>query len=231
MNKKYKVTEIFNSIQGEGKFIGKPSTFIRFYGCNESCKWCDSPYAIKGGEYKEFTYEELTEEIKKIRLIGSDNLVITGGEPLIQLDDEILEKIVDDWDFESYEIETNGILLPKINYFNNYNYNISPKLFNDWEIKYKDLNNVLDRHFLYSDKLFKFVAEHGDNREQCLSNILKFIDIHSLPSDVIYIMTEGTTIEEQTKEKMQADVEFCLKYGFNYTPRLHIMIWDKKRKV
>lgn len=48
-----KVVEIFNSIEGEGKRIGLPATFIRFFGCNMKCSYCDSVYACEGDDYRE----------------------------------------------------------------------------------------------------------------------------------------------------------------------------------
>ena len=45
-----KITEIFASIQGESTFCGLPCTFVRVTGCNLRCKYCDTPYALEGGE-------------------------------------------------------------------------------------------------------------------------------------------------------------------------------------
>ena len=54
-----KVVEIFKSIDGEGKRAGLPTTFIRLYGCNIKCSYCDSQYACVGGEYKDMTVDEI----------------------------------------------------------------------------------------------------------------------------------------------------------------------------
>ena len=56
-----KITEIFQSIQGEGKYTGYPMTFIRTSGCTRKCSFCDTPYHTEGKELRR------GEIIKKIR--------------------------------------------------------------------------------------------------------------------------------------------------------------------
>ena len=80
---KLKISEIFFSLQGEGPLTGYPTFFIRLFGCNLDCSWCDTPYA-KG----ENPYEE--KEVSEIVFFWEKNfnsipfITITGGEPLIQ---------------------------------------------------------------------------------------------------------------------------------------------------
>lgn len=73
-----KVVEIFYSIQGEGMQVGVPSIFIRLYGCNLSCSFCDEE--LHKGAYEELSFEALLERIKAY---PSMNVIITGGEPSI----------------------------------------------------------------------------------------------------------------------------------------------------
>lgn len=96
---RYKVNEIFYSLQAEGVNAGRPAIFIRLCGCNLKCPWCDTKYHNEG---KWYTKEELEAEVRSL----ADNRVIvvfTGGEPTLQLkeDEELLP--------EYYRcIETNG---------------------------------------------------------------------------------------------------------------------------
>ena len=78
------IKETFISIQGEGRNIGKPSLFIRMAGCNLSCSWCDTDY--KGGD--EYSVKEVVLMILGIFRLNKavKNLVITGGEPTIQME-------------------------------------------------------------------------------------------------------------------------------------------------
>ena len=80
---KLKISEIFFSIQGEGPLVGYPSFFVRLFGCNLNCSWCDTPYAKGKNLYKELEISEVIslwkENFKSIPFI-----IITGGEPLLQ---------------------------------------------------------------------------------------------------------------------------------------------------
>ncbi|MCX6695769.1 MAG: 7-carboxy-7-deazaguanine synthase QueE [Candidatus Altiarchaeota archaeon] len=103
-----KVVEIFASIQGEGKHIGKPTVFVRLSGCNLECSWCDTKYAREGG--KEMTVGEVVGEVKKHRI---NNVCITGGEPMLQLAE--LRQLVEKLGRLKYHtvLETNGTLYDK----------------------------------------------------------------------------------------------------------------------
>ena len=99
-----KVVEIFESIDGEGIRVGLPVTFIRLYGCNLKCSYCDSQYACCGGDYKEMSIDEILNEVADL---GHNRITLTGGEPLIHPDVKYLLRAL--WD-KKYEvnIETNG---------------------------------------------------------------------------------------------------------------------------
>lgn len=73
------VNEIFTSVQGEGYFTGRLSTFVRFTGCNLACPWCDTKYAYSGGT--EMTPQEI---VGKVKAQPAHCVVLTGGEPLLQ---------------------------------------------------------------------------------------------------------------------------------------------------
>ncbi|MDD5594736.1 MAG: 7-carboxy-7-deazaguanine synthase QueE [Candidatus Omnitrophica bacterium] len=78
---KGKIAEIFDSIQGEGIYLGEKQLFIRFFGCSLNCKYCDT----KLNYYKEYTPEELFKELKSFK-DSYHSIVFTGGEPLEQKD-------------------------------------------------------------------------------------------------------------------------------------------------
>jgi 7-carboxy-7-deazaguanine synthase len=97
MNQILKVVEIFQSIQGEGANAGLSCVFIRLAGCNAACSFCDTEWK----EGKDMSIREILEEVRKF---NSTAIVWTGGEPMLQLDGDILGY------FAEYKncIETNG---------------------------------------------------------------------------------------------------------------------------
>ena len=81
MQNKVLIKEIFESIQGEGPYIGVNQLFIRFSSCNLHCEYCDTDFKT---DLKEYNIEDLLCEINKYENIHSVSL--TGGEPLIESD-------------------------------------------------------------------------------------------------------------------------------------------------
>jgi 7-cyano-7-deazaguanosine (preQ0) biosynthesis protein QueE len=108
---KAKILEIFQSIQGEGKYVGIPQVFVRFFECNMHCVWCDTPHSIGDmtRHFQELTLEEVFGQVKS--LWGRCHSVsLTGGEPLLHKDfmKELLPLMRQE-KMTSY-LETNGIL-------------------------------------------------------------------------------------------------------------------------
>ena len=82
-----KILEIFQSIQGEGKFAGVRQVFVRFFECNMHCVWCDTPHSI-GDSKKEYTQYSLAELSGVVAGMARHchSVSLTGGEPLLQKD-------------------------------------------------------------------------------------------------------------------------------------------------
>ncbi|MEZ4459567.1 MAG: radical SAM protein [bacterium] len=74
-----RLTEIFYSIQGEGRASGRPCVFVRLSRCNLRCTWCDTTYSFTGGEKR--SIDDILEQVKSY---GCQLVEITGGEPLLQ---------------------------------------------------------------------------------------------------------------------------------------------------
>ncbi len=72
----YKLVEIFESLQGEGRNTGRPCVFVRFAGCNLACPWCDTDVR----ERFSMTLDELLDEIASYK---AKTVVLTGGEPTL----------------------------------------------------------------------------------------------------------------------------------------------------
>jgi len=99
---KYKINEMFYSIQGEGAHTGTPMIFIRFSGCNLSCYFCDT----KHWDGKEMSIKEI---VAFVQQIDAKKVCLTGGEPTLQLD-KGNDKLIQALKFIGKEIhlETNG---------------------------------------------------------------------------------------------------------------------------
>ncbi|NQT29145.1 MAG: 7-carboxy-7-deazaguanine synthase QueE [Candidatus Saganbacteria bacterium] len=121
--------EIFNSIQGEGRYVGARQIFIRFAGCNLSCQYCDSAEALEiPKEMKVYPvagkkdFKQYKNPVDSITLIESaltcakpqgvnHSICLTGGEPLLQVDflKSFIPQLKKEIDLPIY-LETNGVL-------------------------------------------------------------------------------------------------------------------------
>lgn len=80
------VNEVFSSIQGEGKLLGRRQIFIRFSGCNLTCNYCDTPQS-KDPELGELiSVSELQRRVENLITPDLHSLSLTGGEPLLHAD-------------------------------------------------------------------------------------------------------------------------------------------------
>lgn len=209
---------IFLSLQWEWPHTWMPSIFVRFYGCNLCCKWCDSLYAVNKPEsIINMTTEEVVKEIKKL---NCHNIVFTWWEPtLFNKEIDEIQKWL--WTGYTYEIETNWST-PIRNRFEQIN--ISPKLSNSWNKPYKlKALNELPLYAVYPISIcYKFVAKWKKD----LKEIQNFIDEYKIPTHSVYIMPEWTDYESQMNKEV---LQFCLDNEYRYCQRMHILLfWNKK---
>lgn len=242
-----KISEIFYSIQGEGKRSGYPSFFIRTNLCNLRCKFtggnlCDTPYTSwdfeNPGNLGELKVEEIISEYKKY---FPCDIVITGGEPTIQGKKLFsLSKQIKDFRKEIFvTLETNGTFIDDyIDYIDLVS--ISPKLrssvpFNT-EFEKGHEKNRLNFEALKSyhdlnqkgkiDIQWKFVVtSEADINE--IKEIQKQIGFQNKD---VFLMPEGITEKDLDGKRIMV-VELCKKYHFNFTERLQIKLWGNKRGV
>lgn len=96
-----RVNEIFYSLQGEGRYTGTPAVFVRFAGCNLRCSFCDTEFE---------TYTEMTEDeiVARVLSYPTQHVILTGGEPTLQLTTSLLQKLNGEECRRIVHIETNG---------------------------------------------------------------------------------------------------------------------------
>lgn len=240
--------EIFHSIQGEGLNLGVPSVFVRLSLCNLYCIWCDTDYtwnwegtvfphnndALPG--YTKFKKEDYVlalpndEIVAYIAAFNCPNIVVTGGEPLVQRKD--LEPLLRELKAKDpgyhIEFETNGTIAPHtaLDQYSD-QYNVSVKLSNS-AVAYADriVPEAL-AFFARSEKSnFKFVVD----QESDLREILALKEEFGIRAGKILLMPQGTKASA-LKAKEQWLVDICKAYNFRYTDRLHIRIFGDKRGV
>ena len=240
------ISEHFYSIQGEGKTMGIPAVFLRLTACNLMCggrgtekdkklhngaTWrCDSIEVWRTG--RKLPVEEVADElmIYEKHFYNGCHLVITGGEPLLQQTalEPFIHILSHRLGYKPFiEIETNGTITPVGEFFTYVDlYNCSPKLANSGEIlqrRYKpDTLNFLN----LTRSIFKFVvSEEKDMNE--VNNIIKKCNI--FPNKV-FLMPSADHQEELEKNTLQT-VEWCMKYGYNFSTRLQVIIWNQTTGV
>jgi 7-cyano-7-deazaguanosine (preQ0) biosynthesis protein QueE len=222
--------EIFASVQGEGVSMGLPSTFVRLAICNLRCRWCDTAYTW---DWRRFDRAESTmvmaagEVAAAVRAFAPRNVVLTGGEPLLQR--RQLVPLVETLRAEGFrfEVETNGTVGPGplaglIDQFN-----VSPKLAHSGNEGLRRIAPGVLRQFAAAEKAwFKFVvAEPADLEE--VRAICREAGVE--PGRVV-LMPEGTTAAV-LNERGRWLAEVCVREGYRFSTRLHILLWGEKRGV
>ena len=174
-----KIAEIFYSLQGEGANMGKPTIFIRLAGCNQTCWFCDTNW--RNGV--EMSIAEILQEIEKF---PAKMIIWTGGEPTLQLNNEILSHFTHYYNV----IETNGTnpVPSKIDYIS-----CSPKV--DVEVLQKNFDFVNEFRFPYCKEN---------------ENILPKID--DLPQADNYFLSPILLGNDVFNKKNTENITFCINF-------------------
>ncbi|MEU3046807.1 7-carboxy-7-deazaguanine synthase QueE [Streptomyces sp. NPDC006984] len=225
-----RVSEKFGStVQGEGSSTGVPACFIRLALCNLVCSPCDTPYTWDTKRYdlrQEAHYESVEELLAWAVDQSEDLVVITGGEPLIQMAG--LTELVKGLRAagRGVEIETNGTIAPSGSlvaagpYFN-----VSPKLsrFGAAMPETRRLRPDALRAFVATGRArFKFVVSEPAELAEiaALETAYALTDISVMPegTDPEVILAGMRTLEGPVREQ-----------GYRLGTRLHVLLWGDER--
>lgn len=245
------ITQTLISIQGEGISIGKPILLIRTNGCNIKCSFCDTwwtnekinanlfdkeknnktPFKLTDNNIDSYVDYTLNQFLKDYNV---KTVLFTGGEPLLHSDfiDEFIHKTV--LKFQTYEVETNGILLYKNIDFIQRNkskiqLNISPKISEFKKLYNENFKKALFLISTYPKNNFLKFVYTGENEKE----ILDFIE----HDDSLPIMIQPLTPPYETKnfydeyrKSCLETLNFCLKNNLRYSPREHVFLFGDQRE-
>ena len=222
------VNEIFYSLQGEGFLAGTPSVFIRLPKCPLRCKWCDTSYALDEKLATDYLIEDI---IKTVNAFNSNNVVITGGEPMVNPMLPELAQQLKKAD-KHITIETAGIVfLPNLHCDL---MSISPKLSNslpdDPDLAKLHEKMRLDLAVLsvliedYNDQL-KFVVDSETDIDE-INQILQ--QLPKVKPNKVMLMPQAAT-RDQLLKKSPVVAKLCIESNYAFSQRLQVMLWDNQR--
>jgi len=210
---KLKINEVFNSIQGEGRYQGQPVTFIRLSGCTRKCDFCDTKYHTKINKCispKVFA--------KGLNILGNI-IVFTGGEPLLQLE-AIRELRYELPSNIGFHLETNGDLMKNWGWVAEnvdglFDYVVvSPK---DKETAEK-VYNILKKEGWVFDWDIKVVTNLGLIGGDMLKCATMLMPLTRYNRKMDTLIRQGVW-------------EYCIKNNLSYSARLHVEVFGNKKGI
>jgi 7-carboxy-7-deazaguanine synthase len=223
-----RIAEIFYSVQGEGGLIGVPSVFVRTSGCNLRCSWCDTPYTSWKPEGTDMTVNEIVAQATAYA--EARHVVLTGGEPMIapgiaDLSSRLRERGL------HITIETAGTVFADVPCDL---MSISPKLSNStpegpFRAQHERLRiqpETLRRLVGLCDYQLKFVIA----REEDIAEMQNLLEQLNAPPGKVVLMPEGVDAETLNTRGVWL-VEICKRYGYRFSPRLHVLLWGNRRGI
>lgn len=225
-----KVNEIFYSIQGEGFLTGIPSIFIRLTGCPLRCRWCDTKYAWDQTAGRDYNIAEIVQTIQQTQ---SKFVVITGGEPMINLDLPGLVRPLKALG-KHITVETAGIaFIPALPCDL---MSISPKLSNstpedpklaaiheDSRLNVAVLRELIDNY----EYQLKFVVDAQADLPEIHQTIEQ---IGNINPEKVMLMPQAKT-KDELLAKSPVVAELCKRTGFAFCHRLQILLRDNKKRT
>lgn len=237
--------KVFYTVEGEGRWAGRPSVFMRLAMCNLTCigfKSPDSPFGCDSytswSVKNKYTFKEIYEEFflktgydKKLQ--NNAILKITGGEPFIQQKQIIkfitylFNKIGQSF---AIDFETNATIKPDnifITKFLEVTFTTSPKLASNGDPESKRYVPETLKWHAENNSDFKFVVQNEGDVKEVLE---KYVNKFHIPLTNVWLMPCcGSRLELSQRSAQVA--EWCKEYCFNFSPRLQLVIWDKALKV
>jgi 7-carboxy-7-deazaguanine synthase len=231
------INELFYSLQGEGTLAGVPTVFIRTSGCNLRCWFCDSYHTSWEPTHAWMDLEDIIAEVTEYA--QADHVVLTGGEPMMHDESVALLDRLGEMGYHT-TVETNGTIFRDTHIDLA---SISPKLQSstptpakdptgegEWAERHEERRIDMDALAMLVDTYhsqLKFVVTGPEDMpeiEDIVNRVRDATDTTVQDKDVV-LMPEGMT-REQLDDSRNAVAELAMEYGYRYTPRLHVDLWN-----
>lgn len=238
--------EVFYTIEGEGEFVGQPSVFLRLFGCNLTCKGFiseDAPYGcdsyISWSQKNKLTFNQLFKLLEDNKFI--DHLKAgaifkyTGGEPMVRQKDllKFTEAFVEKYDFlPRIDFETNATITPNSEWVSNYKatFTTSPKLTTNGDPEEKTYKPETLKWHRENKSGFKFVVQTSEDLDEIWSKYVKDSKDINVPLNRIWLMPCCGSRDEHINNA-EIVAEYAKQLHVNFSPRLHLLIYDMALKV
>lgn len=251
-NKILPICELHTCIQGEGLLSGVPHILLRMTGCPLRCQFgnsfCDTPYASwkpEKGKYKWTDVARIYDQNPQIR-----HTMITGGSPTMH--ENVLREltyfiagkynhvITIETEGSKFISDLHGMCymslspklessIPKVGTINPFT---GKKVTENDRIKheknrtkYDEMKKLLDHYGGYLKPVINY-----DTFEQDVAEVKQIQKLLGVENYNVYLMPAGANNEELMMNRKKL-VEYCIKFGYNYTDRLHIVIYGNQRGV
>lgn len=223
-----RLSEVFDSLQGEGPNTGKPCRFVRLALCNLRCHYCDTKYTWDFDRYDydaEVKEAPLAAVAEQIALAPSRHVVITGGEPLLQ--QRALAKVLARIPRAIFvEIETNGTRVPLPGLAERVDqWNVSPKLASAGDSEASRIRpDALEALRATGRAYLKLVVQSEQDRLEAEALRLRF----GFERERTLLMPEAALPAELSARSPQV-AAWAQQLGLRFSTRLHLSLWGGRR--
>ena len=238
--------KIFYTLEGEGEYIGHPSVFMRMSLCNLTCKGfasenspngCDSfiSWSVKNKMSFEDIFQLMEEKNYIDHLRNNAVFKLTGGEPLINQKQllKFIEEFIGRYKFvPRIDFETNATLIPDERWIREFKatFTTSPKLTTNGDPEEKTYKPEALKWHVKHNSGFKFVITSDKDIEEIWRKYVNDDKGINVPLNRVWFMPCCGSRKEHI-ERAPAVAEYAKAMHVNFSPRMHLLIWDMALKV
>jgi 7-carboxy-7-deazaguanine synthase len=237
---------VFFTIEGEGEYIGQPSVFMRMSMCNLTCigfasedspNGCDSfiSWSVKNKMSFNEIFNLMEREFYVDKLSKGAIWKLTGGEPMIQQKQllKLVRAFVEKYEFlPRIDFETNATLMPDLRWKEEFKatFTTSPKLTTNGDPEEKTYKPDVLKWHKENGSGFKFVISRSEDIDEIWCKYVDDLNGINVPLSRIWFMPCCGSREEH-QEKAATVAEYAKAMCVNFSPRLHLVLWNLALRV